>query len=123
MVFSRRFCVYEEKASVMASVYRPQNMNRFETHQSLHFSITPLQGVFRNPEETIFITLIQNRQWDSSVIALKPQYYSGRTLEYRYEAPTQFEGGNEFYFFDTKDLRVTSPNISFTNRALLYTRH
>lgn len=120
LIFSRRFCVYEEGASVQVGVFRPQNMDRFLTHQSIHFSITPFQGVFRNPEQTVFVHLIQNRQWNSSLTELKPQFYSGNTLEYRYEKPAQFEGGNEFYFFDTKDLRVTTPNISFTNRAELY---
>lgn len=120
LVFSRRFCLYEEQANVQAAVYRPQNMDRFTTHQSIHFAITPFQGIFRNPEQTVFVHLLQNRQWDSSLEIGKPQYYSGRTLEYRYEHPTQFEGGNEYYFFDTKDLRITTPNISYTNRAQLY---
>lgn len=120
LVFSRRFCLYEEQANVQAAVYRPQNMDRFTTHQSIHFAITPFQGIFRNPEQTVFVHLLQNRQWDSNLEIGKPQYYSGRTLEYRYERPTQFEGGNEYYFFDTKDLRITTPNISYTNRAQLY---
>ena len=120
LVFSRRFCIYEEQASVQTAVNRPQNMDRFTTHQSLHFSITPFQGVFRNPERTVFVHLLQNRQWDSKITGLKPQYFSGSTLEYRYELPSQFEGGNEFYFFDTKDLRVSSPNISFIERNQLY---
>ena len=120
LVFSRRFCLFEEQASVQTAVYRPQNMDRFNTHQSLHFSITPYQGVFRNPEQTVAVHLLQNRQWDSDLTGLKPQYFSGRTLEYRYERPAQFEGGNEFYFFDTKDLRVTSPNISYIERNQLY---
>ncbi len=120
LVLSRRFCVYEEKASVRAAVYRPQNMDRFNTHQSIHFAITPFEGIFRNPEQTVFVHILQNRQWDSNLFVLKPQYFSGSTLEYRYEAPTQFEGGNEYYFFDTKDIRITGPNISFTNLANLY---
>ncbi len=120
LVFSRRFCVYEEQADVKLAVYRSQNMDRFNTHQSLQFSITPFQGVFRNPQETISIHLIQNRQWDTDITGLKPQYFSGRTIEYRYESQAQFEGGNEFYFFDTKDLRVTSPNIKYINKADLY---
>lgn len=120
LVFSRRFCLFEEQASVQTAVYRPQNMNRFNTHQSLHFSITPYQGVFRNPEQTLAVHLLQNRQWDSDLTGIKPQYFSGSTLEYRYEAPTQYEGGNEFYFFDTKDLRVTSPNISYIERNQVY---
>jgi hypothetical protein len=41
-------------------------------------------------------------------------------LDYRYEGPTQFEGGNEYLFFDTKDLRITTPNINYTNRTDLY---
>ena len=120
LVFSRKFCIYQEKASVSAGIHRPQNMDRFTSHQSLHFSITPFQGIFRNPEQNIFVHLLQNRQWDTNLTILKPQYFSGRSLEYRYEAPTQFEGGNEYYFFDTKDLRITGPNISYTNLAQLY---
>ena len=120
LVFSRRFCIYEEKSTIRSGVYRPQNMDRFNTHQSLHFSVTPSQGTFRNPDQTVFVHLLQNRQWDSDLLVLKPQYFSGSTLEYRYEIPTQFEGGNEYYFFDTKDLRITGPNISFTNLNKLY---
>ena len=120
LVFSRRFCIYEEKSTIRSGVYRPQNMDRFNTHQSLHFSVTPSQGTFRNPDQTVFVHLLQNRQWDSDLLVLKPQYFSGSTLEYRYEIPTQFEGGNEYYFFDTKDLRITGSNISFINLDKLY---
>ncbi len=91
LVFSRRFCIYEEKSTIRSGVYRPQNMDRFNTHQSLHFSVTPFEGTFRNPDQTVFIHLLQNRQWDSDLLVLKPQYFSGSTLEYRYEVPTQFE--------------------------------
>ena len=120
LVFSRKFCVYEDISNVQVAVLRPQNMNNYSTHQSIHFAVTPLQRVLINPQENVFVRLLQNRQWDSEITGLKPQYYSGNTLEYRYEMPSQYEGGNEYYFFDTKDLRVTSPNISYTNKAKLY---
>ena len=120
LVFSRKFCLYEPSATVQAAVYRPQNMERFNTHQSLHFSITPKNLFFTNPNENIKVVLLQNEQWDTAISNIKPQYFSGTTLDYRYEAPTQFEGGNEYLFFDTKDLRVTTPNIQFTNRANLF---
>jgi hypothetical protein len=64
--------------------------------------------------------LLQNQQWDKIITGLTPQYFSGKTLEYRYDIPAQFEGGNEYFYFDTKDLRVTSPNINYINRAELY---
>jgi hypothetical protein len=120
LAFSRKFCIYESKASVQVAIRRPQNMDRFATHQSIHFSITPTQGTFRNPNENIKVLLLQNYQWDQTLSNLTPQYFYGNTLEYRYELPAQFEGGNEYFFFDTKDLRVSSPNISYIHRADLY---
>lgn len=120
LIFSRRFCVYDNTASVQAAVYRPQNMDRFATHQSVRFAATPKTKFFVNPEENVKVVLLQNQQWNSMKSNLKPQYYSGNTLEYRYETPSQFEGGNEYLFFDTKDLRITTPRISYSNRADLY---
>lgn len=120
VVFSRLFCLYEEKASVQAGAFRPQQMNVFSSHQSIHFSITPINGSLRNINEFLHVTLLQNYQWDQIITGLKPQYFAGNTLSYRYEMPSQFEGGNEYRYFDTKDLRVTSPNISSINRANLF---
>ncbi|MFQ3340503.1 MAG: hypothetical protein ACI9TK_000155 [Flavobacteriaceae bacterium] len=120
LVFSRRFCIYDSKASVQVGVYRTQNMDRFITHQSVHFSITPNQINFRNPNENIHVVILQNQQWDTTITDLKPQYFNGKKIEYRYELPAQFEGGNEYFYFDTKDLRITTPNISYINRASLY---
>ena len=120
LAFSRKFCVYETMASVQVGVYRPQNMDRFNTYQSVQFAITPIQTSFRNPDQNIKVVIIQNQQWDHTITGLTPQYYSGRTMEYSYDIPSQFEGGNEYFYFDTKDLRVTSPNINYIDRAELY---
>lgn len=120
LAFSRKFCIYETMASVQVGVYRPQNMDRFNTYQSVQFAITPIQTSFRNPDQNVKVVIIQNQQWDNTITGLTPQYYSGRTMEYRYDIPSQFEGGNEYFYFDTKDLRVTSPNINYIDRAELY---
>ena len=120
LVFSRRFCIYDPQASIQAGVFRTQNMDRFKTHQSVHFTIIPNNISFRNPKENINVVLLQNQQWDRMITDLKPQYFNGRAIEYRYEFPSQFEGGNEYFYFDTKDLRITTPKISYINRASLY---
>jgi hypothetical protein len=120
LAFSRRFCLYENMSSVQVALYRPQNMDRFNSYQSVHFAITPYQTTFRNPEKNINVVILQNQQWDQVITGLSPQYFSGKTLEYRYDIPSQFEGGNEYFYFDTKDLRVTSPNINYIDRDDLY---
>tara|TARA_B110000046_G_scaffold41691_1_gene46188 strand:- start:163 stop:864 length:702 start_codon:yes stop_codon:yes gene_type:complete len=85
LVFSRRFCIYDAQASVQTGVFRTQNMNRFTTHQSIHFTVIPDNVSFRNPKENIKVIVLQNQQWDKMITDLKPQYFNGKAIEYRYE--------------------------------------
>ena len=60
LVFSRKFCVFEKKSDVNVSVFRLQNMKYFQTHQSIHFTINPLNIIFREPEKRIHTTILKN---------------------------------------------------------------
>lgn len=120
LMFSRKFVLYEEKSTVELGVYPVQDLNRFSTHQNLQFAITTAGFQVRNLEKDLNVWLLQNEQWANAKKAPLPQYIRGNRLEYRYDTPTQFEGGNEFLFFDTKDIRVTTPSISFVEKGSLY---
>ena len=112
--------MYNKKADINVNVFRLQNMKYFQTHQSVHFSIIPRSIIFREPEKRIKITILKNYQWDSQIKNLKPQYKINSKLEYKYDTESKFEGGNEYLFFDTKEIRSTNQNISYVNRAELY---
>jgi len=121
MVFLRRFLLYEEGASVAAGVFRTRDLEFYQTHQSVQFSISPPKGeFFRDPQNQIHVTLLQNEQWETALHGLKPQYNNGNRLEYRYDAQSRFEGGNEYLFFDTKDIQITSANVSHVELNRLY---
>ncbi len=120
LIFSRKFCVYENGATVAAGVYRPQNMALFETHQSVQFKISPQNFIFQNPETNVKVVVLQNYQWDTAITGITPQYFEADGLVYRYSPQTLFEGGNEYFFFDSKDLRITTPNISYVSRSDRY---
>tara|TARA_Y100001970_G_scaffold46540_2_gene58701 strand:- start:51079 stop:52329 length:1251 start_codon:yes stop_codon:yes gene_type:complete len=120
IIFSRKFCIYEKKVDTNVNVYRLQDMEFFKTHQSIHFSITPKNTIFREPEKRIKVTIIKNYQWSSQINNLKPQYITNSKLEYKYDKESKFEGGNEYLFFDTKEIRSTNQNISYINRSDLY---
>jgi len=120
IIFSRKFCIYEKMAETNVSVYRLQNMEFYKTHQSIHFSITPKNIIFREPEKRIKVTILKNYQWNSQIKNLKPQYIINSKLEYKYDTESKFEGGNEYLFFDTKEIRSTNQNISYINRSDLY---
>ena len=119
LMFSRKFLIYEDKAQIELGIYPSQKVEYLLTHQNLQFTINPLFTI-RNPQNDLKIVLLQNDQWNSSIIAPSPQYNSGNNLVYRYEEATQFEGGNEYLNFDTKDLRSVTPNISYVNKVDRY---
>ena len=120
IIFSRKFCIYDKKVETKVNVYRLQNMEFYKTHQSIHFSITPKNIIFREPEKRIKVTILKNYQWNSQIKNLKPQYIINSKLEYKYDTESKFEGGNEYLFFDTKEIRSTNQNISYINRSDLY---
>lgn len=120
LVFSRRFLVLEKEAEVAVGIFRTRSLDYFNTHQSVQFSITPKETAFRDPERQLKVVVIQNENWNTFISTLKPQYFNSTSLEYRYDEQSRFPGGNEFLFFDTKDLRVSSPSVSFVERTDRY---
>ena len=120
LVFSRKFLVVENAAQVQLGIYPAQNIAQLSSGQNLQFSIQPSGFQIRNPTTDLKVILLQNHQWNSARLAPPPQYNIGSQLVYRYDLPTQFNGGNEFLFFNTKDLRVLNPSVSYVNLEDLY---
>jgi hypothetical protein len=56
--------------------------------------------------------LLQNGQWSSAIKDVLPQYTVGNDLIYKYDTQTQFWAGNEFLFFENRDIRSTGNNIA-----------
>ena len=120
IVLERKFLILNEKISVDLNVYPSQNKDKFYTHQNVQFIINTNRYKIRNPNKDIKVTILQNDQWDNLKIILKPQFIEKDRLIYRYEEESEFEGGNEYLFFDTKDLRSTNQNISFVRKENVF---
>ena len=120
IILKRKFLILNEKVRVDLNIYPSQNKDRFYTHQNVQFIIGTNRYKIRNPNNDIKVTVIQNDQWDNSKIILKPQFIEKDRLVYRYDEESEFEGGNEYLFFDTKDLRATNQNISFVRKENIY---
>ncbi len=120
LIFERKFLVYDNNTIVNATVSSSRDLKRFKSHQSIQFTIKPLDISIENPLNEISVVIIQNYQWDIVINKLKPQYIINKELQYRYDIPLQFEGGNEYYFFDTKNILAESQNISYVSNEDLY---
>ena len=120
IIIERRFLILNEKLSVDLNVYPSQNKDWFYTHQNVQFIINTSGYKIRNPNNDIKVIVLQNDQWDSSKIIFRPQFIEKDRLVYRYNDESEFEGGNEYLFFDSKDLRSTNQKISFVRKENVY---
>lgn len=128
IVFSRKFILYEDLVSVPMQVKRARNVNMVEYKHNLEFTIRSQNIQFQNPLQNIKIKLLQNGIFNTAITNVKPMYTIGNDLIYRYDTETQFWAGNEFLFFDNKDIRAANNSVSRvtskeTYNSVLYTNN
>jgi len=112
VVFSRKFILYEELVSVPMQVKRPRNLSVINQKHNIEFSIKSSTINFQSPLQNVKVMLLQNGKFNNAITNIKPQYTIGNDLIYRYDSETQFWAGNEFLFFENKDIRAANNNIA-----------
>jgi hypothetical protein len=105
VVFSRKFIVYEDLVSVPMQVKRARNVNDVNYKHNLDFSIKSPNILFQSPLKNVKVLLIQNGQLSNAIKNVPPMYTIGNDLIYKYDTETQFWGGNEYMYFENKDIR------------------
>ena len=112
VVFSRKFILCEDLVTVPMQVKRARTMNSIEVKHNLDFTIRSSQITFQNPMKNVRVVLLQNGQFNTNIKNVIPQYTIGNDLVYKYDTETQFWAGNEFLFFENKDIRSAANNIA-----------
>lgn len=111
VVFSRKFILYEDHATVTAQVKRSRNLSNIDYKQNLDFAILSNDIVFQTPLQNVKVLLLQNGNFNTAIKNIVPQYTIGNQLVYKYDKETQFWGGNEFLYFENKDIRAANNNV------------
>ena len=120
LVFSRKFMVMESKANIGVQVRRSRNVSLINETQSVDFIISPRGDNFINPIETIKTIVVQNNNLKTALYSLKPQYILGNELVYRSIDESLFWGGNEYLFFENKDVRSANLGVQYIDLQELY---
>jgi len=115
VVFSRKFIVYENMVNVPVQVKRAREMSMINQAQDLYFSVTSNSIMFQTPNQNVKIMLIQNAKLNQAITNIKPMYTIGNDLIYRYDKETQFFGGNEYLYFENKNIRASNNSISYVD--------
>ena len=118
--FSRRFVVYQDRVKVGGVVKRSRDFNYLNEKQVVQFSINTNGIQLVNPNREVKIAIVQNYQWPQTITQISPQFILGSELVYKYDKETSFFGGNEYFNFDTKDVRAPSSSISRIELRDLY---
>jgi hypothetical protein len=112
VIFSRKFIVFEDLATVPIQIKRARTVTNLDSKHNLEFTIKSNVINFQNPLKNIKTVLLQNGKFNNAISNIKPQFTIGNDLVYKYDTPTQFWAGNEFLYFDNKEIRVASNTIS-----------
>ena len=119
LIFSRKFMIYESILTPGIIIKRSRDINNIETTQTVDIEINTRQQI-NNPLQTVKALIIQNRNLNTSISNLKPQYTIGNKLIYRYTKKTAFPAGNEYLFFETKDTRAATSRIQSIDLKDIY---
>lgn len=112
VVFSRKFVLYEDLVAVPLQVKRARSLEAINYMHNMDFAVRSQTIIFQNPLKNVKIMLMQNGRFDTAIKNVKPQYTVGNDLIYRYDKETQFWAGNEFHYFENKDVRAAAFNVA-----------
>lgn len=120
LVFSRKFMIYEEAVNVGVTIKRSRDVKFINEKQSVDFVVSNNSFNFNNPSETVKALVIQNNNLNTAISGLKPQYTLGNELIYRYDTESSFWAGNEYLYFENKDVRAANVGVQYTDLQDIY---
>jgi hypothetical protein len=120
LVFSRKFMIYENKVIVGVSIKRSRDVKYIEEKQTVDIVISSKNMQFNNPKQTVKTLLIQNNNLNTTISNLKPLYTIGNELIYKYDTEASFWAGNEYLYFENKDIRAANTGIQSIDLQELY---
>lgn len=111
LVFSRKFMIVEKIVSTAVKIKRARDISFIHEKQVVQFEIDSQDLILINPKQNVKTVVLQNSNLKEAITNLKPQYTIGSKLIYKYDKEAAFWAGNEFLFFDNKDVRSASNGI------------
>jgi hypothetical protein len=118
--FTRKFMIYEDIANVGVAIKRSRDVSDIKEKQSVDIAISSSSLRFNNPLQTVKTVIVQNNNLKTAIKNVKPQYVLGNELQYRYTEETSFNAGNEYLYFENKDLRGANTGVQYIELLDLY---
>lgn len=106
------FSVLEPHVGLSMSVTNNTDIDTYQSHQQLSFSINYRGFQTRNAIDELIPVVRQNNRWDNAVFDLKPTYMRVNEMIYEHNRSLIFEGGNEYRRFEILDKHVPTMRVN-----------
>lgn len=126
VVISRKYVVFDPILEITTNVQFATNVSDRDEKQQVDFTIAYGTYDIPNPQD-VRVVVRQNHRWENAITLKEPMYikYDKKLLDYTFfDGRNTFEGGNEFRFFDIRNLRTRGMNVqtyatSDTNNSIM----
>jgi len=105
------FSVLEPHVGISMSVSNNTDIDTYQSHQQLSFSINYNGYQVRNAIDELIPVVRQNNRWDNAVYNLKPTYMRVNEMIYEHNRNLIFEAGNEYRRFEILDRHVPTMRV------------
>ena len=112
LVFTKRFLVAENAATISVQFLQPLNPQIAQTHQKLQFTVNCGALALINPFQQMKVVVLQNHRWDNAIYIDKPSFFSGNSFEYNSDDIPVFPGGTQWRWIDLQSFRYQSERVA-----------
>lgn len=105
------FSVLEPHVGIAMSVSNNTDIDTYQSHQQLSFSINYNGFPVRNAIDELIPVVRQNNRWDNAVFNLKPKFMRVNEMIYEHDRNLIFEAGNEYRRFEILDRHVPTMRV------------
>jgi hypothetical protein len=103
-IFSKKIAFYENTAEVTISYERFSSSKNPDITQRVIARATVSNNNTIIPKQ-LSLCIVQNNNWKNAMYHIEPQFINGNLFTFG-QLTNAFEGGNEFYTFDTKNISI-----------------
>jgi hypothetical protein len=113
IILSRRMMVLDPKGNVEMTVIQSSQVDLRATHQEVDFNFNLSNNTYNipNPYTDLKTVILRDAEWNTAINDLKPQFIKGTSYNYQYQLGNQFQGLNEYRYFDIRSFRMSAANV------------
>ena len=106
LAITRRFMVADRKISIGIQMNRSRKPNRLLYDQEFELTIDNQRYNIVNPQNELFLTLMQNGRWDNAITNLQPKFTVGSVINFDQTNRPSFPGYQAFRGIDLRSVNT-----------------